>query len=266
MQEVIHVDKKEAAETLQEIDKLLEDGEKAAEIAGSCFIDLSVLLVKAKRGAYWTERGFRSEQEYIDKVFVQSRAQYYTFLRMGTHLINYDRKKLKDWGRSKCEDLVRIHNHFNGEVPDQCKEYLDSDNKDTFRKRVKAYLDTRSNVEVTERSQLAAVAKEEEIKVEDSFITFKFHGNGIHSVNLALDIMSKTVGSDKSLGYLLELICVNFNSQFGEDGKTGHVMGQNAYIRTTIDGLVKQYNLNEKDAAEMLIGIIAKGIENNVAS
>ena len=259
-QELIQIDKKEANEVLAEVDTLLVQAEKAVEAAGSCFIDLSFLLLKVKRGAYWTERGYNSETEYIDKVFPQSRAQYYTFIRFGTHLIGYARPKLKQWGRSKCEDLVRLQVHFEGEIPEEWFVYIEDDNKDTFRRRVRSYLDEKEG-----KDKKRVGGKNQEQEVEDSFITLKLFGNGIHTFNLAIETMKKISGSDKSIGFLVEMICANFNSQFTEDN-SGHVLGMNAYIRNTIEGLVKQYDLREKDAAELLIGIVAKGVDNNVAT
>jgi len=61
------------------------------------------------------------------------------------------------------------------------------------------------------------------------------------------------------------MILANFLSQFAEDG-TGHVMGKNAFILSSVEGLVKQLDLNVPDTSEMLIGIVAKGIEQNSAT
>lgn len=266
MQEVVHVNKKEAVKVLDEVENLLSIAEAAQSQAGSCFIDLSFLLLKVKRGAYWTERGFNSEHEYIEKVFPQSRAQYYTFIRFGTHLQGYDPKKLKGWGRSKCEDLVRLHVHFDGDVPEEWFERLEQDNKDTFRRRVRQYLDEEDDSPKRIKGDSSEEKQTEpQPETEATFITLKIFGNGIHTVNLALDTMKKIAGTDKSLGYLIELICANWNSQFAEDG-SGHVMSKNSYILSTIEGLVKQLDLKVPDTSEMLIGIIAKGVEANVAT
>jgi hypothetical protein len=265
MQELITVDKVKAVSTLNKVDDLLGMAEAAVAQVDSCFLDLSFLLVEVKRGAYWTERGFNSEQEYIDKVFRQSRSQYYAFIRVGTNLIGYDRKKLKAWGRSKCEDLVRLHVHFNGEVPEEWFQHLDEDNKDSFRRRVRDYMDSIDGPKPAREISDGNPDEKSKIETEDTFITFKVFGNAIHTVNLALDTMKKIMGTDKSLGYLLENICANFNSQFTEDG-TGHVMSKNAYILNTIEGLVRQLDLKIGNTSEMLIGIIAKGVESNVAS
>jgi hypothetical protein len=263
MQEMIQVDKNEALKTLGMVDEVLGMAKSAFETAETCFIDLSFLLLRVKRGAFWTERNYHSEQEYIDKVFPQSRAQYYAFIRFATHLQGYDKKKLGKWGRSKCEDLVRLHVHFDGEVPQEWIHHLDNDNKDAFRRRVREYLDALDRKEVTGDVSTEASGPPE---TENTFITFKIFGNAIHTVNLALDTMKKIMGTDKSLGYLFENICANFNSQFAEDGKTGHVMSKNAYILSTIEGLVCQLDLKIPDTSEMLIGIIAKGVEKNVAT
>ena len=264
MQEIVRVNKKEAVETLTEIDSLIAEAEKSVEHAGDCFIDLSFLLLKVKRGAYWTERGFKSEHEYIEKVFPQSRAQYYAFISFGTHLLKYPKIQLKGWGRSKCEDLVRLHVHFDGEVPEEWFGHLDEDNKNTFRRRVREFLDKKSITEKGERQERVDKG-EADVQVEDSFITFKALGNGIHTINLAIETAKKILGTDKSVGYIFEMICANWNAQFAEDG-TGHVVGKNSYILGTIEGLVKQLDLKSPETSEMLIGIVARGVDQNVGT
>ena len=257
MQELIHVDENKANKVLAEIDKLISVAENATITAGECFIDLSFLLVEAKRGAYWTLRECKTEHEYIEKVFPQSRAQYYAFVRMGTHLQSFDRKKLKQWGRSKCEDLVRLQVHFEGDIPKEWMRDLEQDDKDTFRRRVRAYLD--------EKDEKKKLVEKHDPQTEDSFITLRIFGDGIHTFNLAMDTMAKIAGSDKSLGHRVELMAANFNAQFAEDG-SGHVMGKNAYILSTIKGLVQQLDFQIVDTAGILIGIIAQGVEQNVGT
>jgi len=259
MQEIIQVDKQEALQTLNKIDDLMGMAEAAVSQAEVCFIDVSFLLVKAKQGAYWIERGLQSEQEYIEKVFPQSRAQYYTFIRFGTYLSAFDRNKLKSWGRAKCEDLVRLVRHFDGEVPPEWMEALEQDSKDVFRQKVKEFFEALDGKDVRERKQLG------DEHVENEYVTIKLFGNGIHTYRLAIETGQKMVGSDKSDSHVIEMILANFLSQFAEDG-TGHVMGKNAFILSSVEGLVKQLDLNVPDTSEMLIGIVAKGIEQNSAT
>jgi hypothetical protein len=184
---------------------------------------------------------------------------------MGTHLMPYDRTKLKQWGRSKCEDLVRLHIHFSGEVPGEWMENIEQDNKDTFRRRVRAYLDEQDGKNKITGDVPAPAPDKVDPEVEDSFVTLRIFGDGIHTFKLATDIMGRIAGTDKSLGYRVELICANFNSQFADDG-SGHVMGKNAYILSTIKGLVQQLDFTIPDTAEILIGIVASGVESNVGT
>ena len=261
--EIIHVKKEEALMALLEVEHLLSQVEEATELAGKCFIDLAFVLLQVKKGAFWTERGYNSEHEYIDKAFPQSRAQYYALIRFATYLGGYGREELKSWGRSKCEDLVRLHLHFNGMVPEEWFKHLDEDTKDTFRRRVRAFLDAKDEKEVKELKEKEPTA--DPATVEANFVTIKLYGNAIHTVQLAADTMAKIAGTDKSLGHRIELICANFNSQFTEDGD-GHVAGKNTYILSTIEGLIRQLDFAVPDTSERLIGIVAKGVESNVAT
>ena len=257
-QELMQVNKQEAELVLNEIDTLLQQADTAAEQAGKCFVNLSLLLVKAKRGAYWTERGFKSEQEYIEKTFQQSRAQYYKLIRVGTHLGSYPKPKLLQWGSSKCEDLVRLQVHFNGEVPDEWMQSIEEDNKDVFRKRVKDFFDAKDHKETGERKEIG------DEHVDNSYVTIKLFGNGIHTYKIAVDTMRKICGSDNE-SHCVAMIMANFLSQFADDG-TGHVSGKNAFILSSVEGLVKQLDLKIPDTDSLLIGIIAKAVEHNTAT
>lgn len=263
-QEIIQVSKKEALEALTKVDSLLGVATEAMEKVDSCFINLSFLLLKVKRGAFWTERGLRSEHEYIEQVFPQSRAQYYTFIRFANNLQGYDRKKLQSWGRSKCEDLVRLHVHFEGEVPAEWFGYIGEDNKDTFRRRVRAFFDDKDlknkKLESGEKK-----TEESEPNTEDNFITLRIFGNDINTFNTAMEKLALVLGSDKSVSYRIMMALVDWLAGFNDD-QTGRLAGKNAYLLSTIRGLVRQLDFKEPDLSERLIGIVAKGVEGNVAT
>jgi hypothetical protein len=267
MQELIHVDKQEATEALQQVEKLLHEVEEATSKAGDSFIDLSLVLLKVKRGAYWTERGFKSEHEYIEKAFPQSRAQYYKLLRFGTNLQGYKRDDLKKWGVVKCEGLVRLHVHFEGSVPSEWFVYLDTDNKETFVRRIRYYFDQLDEGEKKAVPEKAGEDNKPEPtpETEDSFITLRIFGNDINTWNRAMECAGLELGSDKSISYRVMAIMADYMAGFTESGK-GRVEGNNAYILSTIEGLVKQLDLKVPDTSERLIGIIAKGVEQNVAT
>jgi hypothetical protein len=266
MQELIHVNKQEATEALQQVDRLLHEVEEATSKAGDSFIDLSLVLLKVKRGAYWTERDCKSEHEYIEKCFPQSRAQYYKLLRFGTNLQGYKKEDLKRWGVVKCEGLVRLHVHFEGSVPSEWFTYLDGDNKETFVRRIRGYfdqLDDKAPKPVPDKTE--EPSEQADPEVEDSFITLRIFGGDIHTWNRAMECSGRELGSDKSISYRVMAILNDYLAGRTEDGK-GRAHGDNAFLLGSIEGMVKQINFNEPDVSERLIGIIAKGVEQNVAT
>jgi hypothetical protein len=260
--EIIVVDKKEARAVLQQVDELLGKVEEATSQAGSCFIDLSFLLLKVKRGAYWTERGCHSEHEYLQKTFPQSRAQYYKLLRCGINLRGYNRVDLKRWGIVKCEGLTRLHIHFEGSVPSEWFEYLEKDSKETFMRRVRGYFDA---LDAKEQKKVTGKEEKEDPQVEDEFITLRIFGNDINTWNRAMECSGLELGSDKSVSYRVMSIMRDYLAGYTEDGK-GRVQGDNAFILASIGNMVKQLNFNDPSVSERLIGIVAKGVEQNVAT
>lgn len=253
--ELIQVDQIKANEVLNKIDDQIVKLKGYVKEAESGFMSLAFLLIQAKRGAYWTLRGHKTEHEYVQVTFPQSRAQYYRLIRIGTHLSGYDQSWLETLGSSKCEDLVRVHLNNDGTLPKEWKQHVETDDKDSFRRRVRGYLDGKD----------ASNNDPNDPKIEDHFITFRIFGNGIHAVNTALETMGKIAGTDKSLGLLLEDICANFCSQFAEDG-TGHVAGKNSFILSSVGGLVQQLDFSQPDTSQMLIGIVGQAIEANIAT
>jgi hypothetical protein len=254
MQDLIKVDKEAATKVLSEIDSLLQGVKSSIEQADKGFIALAFLLVEAKRGAYWTIRGFKTEHEYIQASFPQSRSQYYALIKIGRDLYGCDRQLLESLGRSKCEDLSRLH-RSSGTVSKKWIDLAKEDDKDTFRRRVRDHFNKES----------PTVGQEQGVKTEDHFLKFRIFGDGIHTVNTALETAAKIAGTDKSTGYVLELICANFLSQYTDDGE-GHVTGKNSLILSTIQGLVSQLDLSNQETGERLIGIVAAGVNKNTGT
>lgn len=241
-QELQTINETQALQVLGEIDEINRWCQDELQKIDAGFMRLATLLLEAKRGAYWTLRGLQSEEEYIHSVFPQSRAQYYNLLRIAEHLGGYPKTLLEDIGVSKCQDLVRVKVH-SGELGDDWFDQAKEDDKDTFRRRVRAFISTGHK-------------SSRDPKEEDHFITFRLFGDMIIVVNKALEIVGRIIGSDKSMAYRLEMIAANFLSQFDED-EQGHVMGKNSLILLTIQGLLKQLDFDEKECGSRLCGLIA---------
>ncbi len=248
MEELVKVNEEVANKVLTEIDSLILKLSQSVKETESGFMSLAFLMVEAKRGAYWTLRGYKSEHDYIQAVFPQSRSQYYRLIRIGTNLQRYDHKQLEKMGSSKAEDLVRIHIHHDGEVPKEWMKKAETLDKDTFRRAVRNYLDEKDEDK-----------KKQDPRVEDHFITFRIFGDGIDIVNQAFETIAKDAGSDKSLGALLILMCGNYLA-----GVTG--IGRNSFLLSMIANFIQQLDFAEANTSERLIGTVAAAVDKNTGT
>jgi hypothetical protein len=235
--QLIVVDESRAGEVLAKIDQLLLWKSSAEAKVDRAMMKLANCLFEAKQNAYYVQRGYKDESDWINKIFPQSRTFYYVLIGIAKHLGHLPYPLLEDLGFHKCAALVRIKKHF-GTVPENYILHAQNEDKETFIRRV--------------RAELSDSCDGHEPKEEIQFQTFKFYGDGIFEVNEAIRSMQTIVGSDKSVSDCLRLICVDFLSGSTEDGR-GVVQGRNGYIRMMIGRLLDQLDRSE-------VGIYDKGI------
>lgn len=254
MQELPAVDAERAKTVLSGIDKIVRWAKDTTAKVETGMIRLASMLVEAHRGAYWTVRGYESEEEYIRETFPQSRSNYYSLIAIAENLLPvFPQLQLETWGRSKCEDMVRIKKHC-GVVSANWSVHASEDDKDTFRRRVRAYL----NDECPDGDKPATI----DPRIEDQFISVRLFGDQIITVRRGLDVMGKMIGSDKSIGHRVELAFAYFLSGFDEDG-AGHVEGQNGLLMNIVQGCIKQMDFNQGNCSARLIGTVAAAVEKN---
>jgi len=246
-QEVISVDAKHGEIVLTQIDTCLADIRSAVKKAETTFVNLAMLLSEAKRSALWTLRGYESEQEWIDAIFPGSQAQYYDLIRIGTHLASYDQKLLEDIGRTKCTQLVRLHIHYSGSVPDEWIEKARSTDTIKFAKMVRSHLEERSG-------------KKKETAIKDEMMTFRIFGDGIHIVHSAFERLAQELGSEKSMGYRLEMLCADYLSGATDDGSP-RITDNNSFILRIIRNLIERLDFTQDGISDRLIGTVAHAIE-----
>lgn len=239
------VDQKVAAKVLANIDELVVYCKDTVDKLEKGFVRLGVLLAEVSQNKYYLLRGYRSQEEYIKATFPQGRSTYYDLLDIGSHLAEYPRALLESLGRTKCAQLIKVKKHC-GTIPENWWLHAKKDDRDSFKRRVKSYLSGDGAPKPPEQ--------------EDHFITFRIFGDAIIVVNKGLEIMGRILGSYKSTGDRLEKLFLNFLSQFEEDG-TGHVVGENAFILSTVSGLIKQLDWAEKGLGDRLVGTIAAAAE-----
>ena len=254
MQEIQLVNDGQAKLVLSSIDKLIRWAKDASTKYEMGMMRLASLLMESHRGAYWTFRGYSSEEQYIKETFPQSRSNYYTLISIAEHLLPHiPQKQLEEYGRSKCEDLVRIQKHC-GVVPANWGIHAKEDDKETFHRRVRVFLNDNCHDD--------GPSSKIDPRIEDQFMSFRLLGDMIIVVRKALDIIGQMIGSEKSMAQRLELLCAYFLSGFSEEGE-GHVRGRNGLLFIIIQGCIEQFDLNEGKCGDRVVGIVAASIRNN---
>lgn len=246
-----------AESVLANIDRLIIWERNAVEKLETGWVRLASLLLEAKRGEYWKVRGMTSEEEYINAVFPDSRSNYFALIAIVENLTPHlPRELLESLGRSKCEDMVRIQRQC-GLVPEKWILHAKQDSKRVFRRRVRDFVATFHKPQKTNGQPESSHPAEREPEVEDEILKFRIFGNGILIVRRALDTARMMLGTDKSMGYLLENICADFCA--GVYSPDEPMIG-NGFRLMIIQHALESMEWNE-ETANRLISMIAATLE-----
>jgi hypothetical protein len=185
------LNEKRAQFVLAKIDKILEwerqtDGERDTR-----FVDLGRYLCEVRAGQYWRLENLASFDDYLARRFPESRRKAYYLMSIHEQLPRQVRSELKQVGWSKAAELAKVARRE--------REYFKSADwlhkarsmpHQQFKEEVEKYLTGSS-----EASEL---------------IYFKLYKSQVPVVEQALEIAARMLGSDKSRGYCLEMICADF--------------------------------------------------------
>jgi hypothetical protein len=234
--EVVSVDGDVARAVLAEIDSIIKNTE---QVANHSVARMSKLLVEAKNGAYWAERGYKNEDEYV-KTLPYSRAQYYNLIGIGLHLGFLPEETIAELGIKKSEALVRISKHS----PTLTDEWVEKAKKSTHQEFLNDVRDFFKKKDDSDGEEV------EWIRIKAS----KSQSNVIHE---ALAIAEKMLGSDKSQAHQMETICAEFLSGKLDNGDD-RLDNRNGFIISIISGLARQL---DHEAINALVGALAGVVE-----
>ena len=145
-----------------------------------------------RAGQYWRLENLRSFDEFLERRFPESRRKAYYLMSIHEHLPPQARKDLKEVGWTKGTELAKLA-RAEGQRFD-CATWLHkarSMAKEEFRQEVEKELTGRE----TEPHEI---------------IYFKLYKSQIPVIEQALETAALMLGSDKSRGYCLEMICADF--------------------------------------------------------
>ena len=154
--------------------------------------DLGRYLCEVRAGQYWRLENLNSFDEFLARRFSESRRKAYYLMSIYEHLPPQVRKDLKEIGRTKGRELAKLarRDGYHFDCAPWVHKAREMPREDFWREVEK---------ELTGR--------EEE---PSELIYFKVYRSQIPIVEQAIETAARMLGSDKSRGYCLEMICADF--------------------------------------------------------
>jgi hypothetical protein len=177
---------------LSKIDELLAWEQRRDTERDTKFVDLGRYLCEVRAGQYWRIDGVKSFDEFLEKKFPGSRRKAYYLMSIHEHLPPQARKELKKVGWAKGIELAKLarrdKRHFD------CATWLHKareSSKEEFQRAIEKELTGK----ITEPWEI---------------VYFKLYESQIPIIDRALETAALMLGSDRSRGYCLQMICADF--------------------------------------------------------
>jgi hypothetical protein len=187
-------DENRARIVLARIDQILHWEQAVDRERDSHYVDLGRYLCEVRAGQYWRLERLNSFDDFLERRFPQSRRKAYYLMSIQEHLPPPVRAQLKQVGWAKAIELVKVARsdgkRYQSETWLQKAQDLP---KEQFKDAVEKYLTGKDS----EPSEL---------------IYFKVYKTQAQVIEQAIETAARMLGSDKSRGYCLEMICADFLS------------------------------------------------------
>ena len=177
---------------LSKIDEILAWETRVENERESRFVDLGRYLCEVRASQYWRLDNLGSFDDFLEKRFPGSRRKAYYFMAIHEHLPKQARPKLKQVGWSKAIELVKVARSDGKKF--NCATWLHraaSLPKEEFKREVNRHL-TGKDTEPWE------------------MLYFKVYTSQLEVIEQALEAAALMLGTSKSRGYCLEMICADF--------------------------------------------------------
>jgi hypothetical protein len=186
------LNKKRALFVLTKIDEIVAWERKSEAERDTRFVELGRYLCEVRAGQYWRLENLKSFDEFLERRFPESRRKAYYLMSIHEHLPPQARKELNEVGWTKGLELAKVA-RAEGQQFD-CATWLHKARempKEQFKREVEKGLTGRE----PEPHEL---------------IYFKIYKSQIPVIEQALETAALMLGTDKSRGYCLEMICADF--------------------------------------------------------
>ena len=186
------LDRRRALFVLDKIDEILAWEKTKERERDVRFVELGQYLCEVRAGQYWRLENLKSFDEFLEKRFPESRRKAYYLMAIHENLTRIPKPRLREMGWSKAAEMVKVarRDGKTSIVQPGCTKPR-SYRKEEFKREVERHLTGQE----TEPWEL---------------IYFKAYKSQLPVIEQALETAALMLGSDKSRGYMLEMICADF--------------------------------------------------------
>jgi hypothetical protein len=177
---------------LGKIDEILAWEQRKETERDTKFVELARYLCEVRAEQYWRLERLKCFDEFLERRFPESRRKAYYLMSIHENLPPQARKQLKEVGWAKGIELVKLARRDRENF--DCATWLHKARRTTmvdFTKEVEREL-TGRNTEPWE------------------IVYFKLYQSQMPVIEKAIETAALMLGSDRSRGYCLEMICADF--------------------------------------------------------
>jgi hypothetical protein len=190
--ETPEIDRPRALFVLGRIDEILSWEQTKEQEKDVRFVELGEYLCEVRAKQFWRLENLKSFDEFLEKRFADSRRKAYYLMTIHEHLTRVPKLQLREMGWTKARELVKVARKDGPEFASctwvhKAKELP----REEFRREVERHL-TGKETEAWE------------------IIYFKLYKSQLPVVEKAIETVGLMLGTDKSRGYCLEMICADF--------------------------------------------------------
>ena len=186
------LNRRRALFVLTKIEEILEWERATERERDTRFVELGRYLCEVRSGQYWRVDNLKSFDEFLEKRFPESRRKAYYLMAIHEQLPRIPKPELREVGWTKAIELVKVARRegqrFDSATWLQKARELP---KEKFKQEVERHL-TGQETEPWE------------------MLYFKMYKSQLPVIEQALETAARMLGTDRSRGYCLEMICADF--------------------------------------------------------
>jgi len=202
------LNRRRAELVLSRIDAILAWEARHENERDTRFVELGKYLCEVRAGQYWRLENLKSFDDFLERRFPESRRKAYYLMSIHEQLPPQVRKELKLVGWAKGLELAKL-------ARKQGQRFESATWLHKARQMPKAEFQREVEKELT--------GKDSE---PSELIYFKVYKSQIPVIEQAIETAALMLGSDKSRGYCLEMICADFLAGAAIDGGNPEILLQ----------------------------------------